>query len=308
MDFVAGIDGGGTKTTLVMMDTQGNTISRKVYSAFNINSIGSEAFRTLLTEIASYLASVGCCQSLCIGAAGVSNNEMIEIISEVLREYNVENFFLVGDHVIALEGAHDGGPGIAVISGTGSICFGKRPDGKIERAGGWGHIIGDAGSAYALGRDMFRACAKQIDGYGQETLLLDLLAEKHGIRVREDIIGLVYTADKATIASFAKIVEDAYVAGDRVASGIMHENARALSEEVKAVSRKLSISSAKVALLGGMVDKDTPFRKLFIEYLSKLPGNLICIDPVKSAASGAVMLAFKTYLQNKGQRGDQDGC
>ena len=111
---------------------------------------------------------------------------MIEIISEVLREYNVENFFLVGDHVIALEGAHDGGPGIAVISGTGSICFGKRPDGKIERAGGWGHIIGDAGRPMPS-HICSGVCSDRW--YGQKPLL-DLLESMES--EFEDIMTCIY--------------------------------------------------------------------------------------------------------------------
>ena len=97
MDFVAGIDGGGTKTTILIGDLEGNVVDKKVLGAFNINSIGSDGFKSLIDEVIQILASYGKCLFLTIGAAGVSNIEMRSICEEKFFNAGVP-FELVGDH------------------------------------------------------------------------------------------------------------------------------------------------------------------------------------------------------------------
>lgn len=300
MDFVAGIDGGGTKTLLLCKDLNGKVLLSTKFGAFNINSIGLDAFLSMLDEIADTLNDLGNCRFLCIGAAGVSNEQMRLAVNQVLVRRGILNFSLVGDHEIALEGAHKGGPGLAVISGTGSICFGKDQSGRIERSGGWGHLIGDDGSAYALGRDAFSACAKSIDGYGPTTVLVNLLRDKFGLSSRGDIIEYVYSGDKTRVAEVSKIVGEAYIFDDAIAQSIVRKNAVALAETALGVSKKLNLECANVALLGGLIDKDTPFRDEFIAALGRLNGNLKCIAPELSALEGAVMLAEKGFKKSLG--------
>lgn len=296
MDFVAGIDGGGTKTLLLCKDLEGRVLLSRRFKAFNLNSIGRDAFAAMMCDIADTLNGLGNCRYLCIGAAGVSNKQMCSIVGEVLKRKKLNDYLLVGDHVIALEGALEGAPGLAVIAGTGSICFGKDSNGNIERTGGWGHLIGDEGSAYALGRDAFKECAKAMDGYGRRTMLAELLQDRFGLSSRSDIIEYVYSGDKTRIADVSIIVDIAYLAGDEVAHEIVSRNAEALSDAVLGVAKKLELTVADVALLGGLIDKDTPFRTEFVAVLEKRNTYLRCIDPKLSAVEGAVLLAEKAFL------------
>ena len=292
MEFVAGIDGGGTKTTLLCWSTKGDKKKKKTFGAFNINSIGEDAFKLLLNEISAELSSLGKCLHLVIGAAGISNNRMSAIADEVFSGFNIP-YTLVGDHVIALEGAHEGKEGLAVIAGTGSICFGKGSDGTIERTGGWGHIIGDEGSAYALGRDSLKAIAEDIDGCGGKTVLRALVSARHGLETREDIIRFVYNGDKADIASIAPCVDIAYRDGDDVAIKIVRENAMLLAYQMQAVLKKLDLKHAYAAFFGGLIDKDTPFRMELIKALEDINAGIEYRKPMHNAATGAVMLALK---------------
>lgn len=130
MKFAAGIDGGGTKTTLELRDLQGNALGRRTFGAFNLNSIGRERFAALLEEIAGCLRETGECAALCIGAAGISNPAMEELVSAAMDRAGIKCWQLVGDHEIALCGALGGQPGCALIAGTGSICFGRTGKGE----------------------------------------------------------------------------------------------------------------------------------------------------------------------------------
>ena len=299
MDFFAGIDGGGTKTTLLCRDVSGNKIFSKVFDAFNFNSIGEAAFKNLLSDIADILNNLGHCLKLCIGAAGISNQRMVSLIDEIFEMKGIRAYEVLGDHEIALEGALGGRSGLAVIAGTGSICFGKKADGSIIRAGGWGHIIGDEGSAYALARDAFKAIASAYDGYGEKTVLADLLKERFSLNNRSEIIEYVYSSNKADIAKISIIVDTAVALNDRVAIKIIDNNANALARQICAVAKGFEDIILDVALLGGLLDKDTPLRKRLVDVLETLNSRLNCIAPENSAAEGAVMLARKRYVKEE---------
>ena len=287
MNFVAGIDGGGTKTALLCRSLDGSWQEKKFFGAFNINAIGKDAFRSLMEDIASTIESFGTCENLCIGAAGVSNSEMRSIVEDVLYHSNIKHWSLVGDHEIALAGALDGGCGIIVISGTGSIVFGKTADGSLIRLGGWGHLLGDEGSAYGLSHDAYVAVAQMIDGLGPETSL----KEKLGINDRADIISYYYSHEKADIASHAPAVEQAAAEGDKVAYEIIKTNAVKLGDDIIAVAKRLGLESTKVSFCGGLVTHDTLFKKMLVSYVEKTDDSITCIDPMKDSVEGAVIIA-----------------
>ena len=214
MDFIAGVDGGGTKTKVVCASPEGKMLDTAVFGPFNMNSIGAERFSALLQELCAYLNGLGDCRALCIGSAGISNKEMTRIVETEMTRGGIENWNLVGDQVIALNGALSGEAGIALIAGTGSICFGKNGAGEYARSGGWGHLIGDEGSGYALGRDALAAVARAWDGWGERTLLSQLLAEQMELDDQKKIISYTYGGDKSRIAALAPLVEQAAGQGD----------------------------------------------------------------------------------------------
>lgn len=292
MKFVAGIDGGGTKTTLVCWTLGGEHLRTEVFGPFNLNGIGEEAFAELLDEITAFLHSLGECCALCIGAAGYSRNNMGSLTAAAMEKAGIANWKLVGDHEIALWGALEGKPGCALIAGTGSICLGRGCDGSTARAGGWGHLIGDEGSGFALGRDALAAVAKHLDGYGEDTILTRLLSEKLSLTTRQEIISYVYSGDKSRIAAIATLVEEAAASGDRAANSILRKNAAALAELVRAVAQPLALTQGELALLGGLLEHETILRHLFIEEMGRLLPGMRCIAPKHPASVGAVMMAL----------------
>ncbi len=292
MDFIAGIDGGGTKTTILISNLDSSVVEKRQLGAFNINSIGPDGFACLLDDVIKVLNEYGRCLYLTIGAAGVSNSIMRNICEEKFSSASIP-FDLVGDHIIALEGAHNGGEGLAVIAGTGSICFGKDKNGNIERTGGWGHIIGDEGSAYALGRDVVKYVALDLDDYGKKTLLTSLLKDKLGLSSREEIIKYVYSGTKATIGAISPLVDLAYFENDEVAKDIINSNAKALSLALSGVRKRLKLSSAYVSFFGGLIDKDTPFRRALLKVIEETDSSITYRDSINDAATGALMLSMK---------------
>ena len=291
MKFIAGIDGGGTKTKVVVASPEGETLLSQVFGPFNLNSIGAERFAALLDEICTWLNQQGQCLALCIGSAGISNQEMTRLVAEGMQRGGIKNWKLEGDQVIALNGALEGRPGIALIAGTGSICFGKNAAGQFARSGGWGHLIGDEGSGYALGRDALTAVARAWDGWGERTLLSELLASELGLDDQKKIISYTYGGDKSRIAALSRLVEQAAARDDHVALGIICANAVLMTRLVGTVAKQLELEAPEVAMLGGLLENETMLRAQFQAEMAKQYPQMACALPHRDAAAGAVMLA-----------------
>lgn len=287
MRIIAGVDGGGTKTTLICRCLEDNSDQVFRYGPFNINAIGEQSFRALLSRMVDDIVKTGECEALCIGAAGVSNSHMKDIVSDVLGSSPISRWTLVGDDVIAMEGALDGGPGIIVISGTGSIVLGRDVEGNKTRMGGWGHLIGDEGSGYGIARDAFKALSMVLDGVGEDTSLM----RDFCIGTRTDLISKLYSGEKGDVAAYAVIVEKAAEAGDKVALGILEDNAVKLAGTVFDVYSRLNLGRTNVAFIGGQINHDTLFRRMLSSAIFSLSNDMVCIDPIHDAAEGAVMIA-----------------
>ena len=142
MEYIIGIDGGGTKTKLLMTDRTGGLILSNAGGPSNINAAGYDGVRHVLLELVQEaLTKAGAtpseCLSLCMGAAGAGRAAEREAITGIFREMGFGCGLVITDDVmISLYGGLDSNIGVMVISGTGSICLGRNKEGKISRSGG----------------------------------------------------------------------------------------------------------------------------------------------------------------------------
>lgn len=288
--FVAGIDGGGTHTRVEIRDMENRLIRRGEFGPFNINSIGEDAFRSLLREVFSWCGGLADCSRICIGGAGVSNPNTKAILAEELnRSGFAGKWKLCGDQEVALRGAMDG-PGVVVISGTGSICFGKNAAGETARSGGFGHFIDDGGSGYALGRDVIACAVRCVDGRIRDSSIFSAVC--HRLGGAEKIVPFVYApeTDKSAIAKFAWIALEQADRGDPEALKILQQGAEELTRMVAAVQRKLELPQCRIALLGGLIASENCYRRTVVERLSAL-GTLVCAE--HDALWGAAQMAWE---------------
>ena len=184
MKIFVGIDGGGTRTKCVCADDKLKIISQVETGATNPHSVGfnqsAERLFSLIKQ-ARLKANVSTIDSVVIGIAGGGRVEHSE---KLVKKINVlagstkvlwKKLNILSDAEIAIEGAFSGRPGFILISGTGSIIFGKDKSGEIIRAGGFGKVIGDEGSGYSIGKKGLNAVAREFDGRGKKTLLTESL-------------------------------------------------------------------------------------------------------------------------------------
>ena len=289
--FIAGIDGGGTHTQVELRDMENRLLRRGDFGPFNLNSVGEAAFRSLLREVFAWCGGMENCARLCVGAAGVSNPNVKIILEEELAQAGFQGkCYLCGDQEIALRGAMEG-PGIVVISGTGSICFGKNAAGEAARSGGYGHLIDDGGSGYALGRDVLSAAVRTYDGRLENNgLLLAVCSRLEG--GPEKIVPFVYApeTDKSAIARFSWLALELAQRGDPEAKRILERGAEELCAMVSAVQQRLGMPKCRIALLGGLLDHDNAYRRVVAEQLTYLGPVL---PAAHNALWGAAQLAWE---------------
>lgn len=288
--FAAGIDGGGTHTRLEIRSSDNQLLRREIFGPFNLNSIGETAFRSLLHQVFAACGDMANVKKLCIGAAGISNPDVEAILTEELNHAGFAGKWkLCGDQEIALRGALDG-PGIVVIAGTGSICFGKNAAGHTARSGGFGHLIDDGGSGYALGRDALSEAVRWADGRGGDPAIQAAVFRALGISDVRQLVAFVYDrrTDKSAIARLSAVLLEEAAGGNGRALEILGKEAEELRCLAAAVQTRLNLPGCPIALLGGLLETANPYRAAAASCLSTLgPVTAPLHDPLWGAAQMA---------------------
>jgi N-acetylglucosamine kinase-like BadF-type ATPase len=268
----AGIDGGATKTAIVVVDSRGEVVARSQTSTSNAAVIGHEkaadTLRSLLQDAARAADTTLPFAGAWFGLSGADRPEDHAQLRPRLQELATD-IRMTNDAEMAL-GALPGGIGIVIVAGTGSICFGQNENGDHARAGGWGHIFSDEGSGYGLAVAALRAFAAQRDGRGPETSLTSRLMERWEIDDPFSIINRMYAPEttKSDIARMSRIVVDEAANGDEVAREILDQGAADLASFGAAVARRLDLGpELNVACVGGLLLHVEPYRERVLHYL-----------------------------------------
>jgi N-acetylglucosamine kinase-like BadF-type ATPase len=310
MKYVAGLDGGGTKTAVAIADAAGRVVRTFVAGAINFNGhheaeVATNMRRIMQSIAASCDGGLDACARICIGAAGVTNPVARERLAQLVRAggYRGE-MTILGDHETALFGAHERPYGMILIAGTGSICYGVNEDGRSHRTGGFGHLFDDEGSGYAIGRDMIAAVFRAADGRIPSTALTELVFTHLGIRSISQLTGYVYDPqrNKGDIAALSPLLIPACEQGDAAAVAIALRAGRSLAELVGPVADVLEMREGDLALLGGVLTHNTYVREAFQETLRTRYPHIRCIPPKRDAAYGAVLAALHQWERRKEER------
>ena len=261
---VLGIDAGGTKTLCLLADETGRIIAEGLGSGANFHTSGDvELEHALLQVIHTAIGDRGIAPAaVCVGIAGVDRENEARIVRTMIqRSVPASRVVVVSDALIALEAGAGESAGIVVISGTGSIAYGRNAGLEAARSGGWGHIIGDEGSGYWIGRQALSAVVRAMDGRGPVTRLKDDVLAHFGI---EDISGLpriVYDLDlpRMSVAALGPVVQQASGLGDPVATDILERAADELTLAARSVAARLDMEDeAFVFVLAGGVFRVVP--------------------------------------------------
>ena len=255
MSYYLGIDGGGTKTDLVLTDHHGNRLRAMRVSGCNPVDIGFDAAAALLKNAICDICADVPLSSVCVfaGIAGGISAGMKERFSDFFESFHFRAFGNDSDNVNAIAAGLGKRDGIVVTIGTG-VCAFIQQNRQYSRIAGWGYLIDNGGSGYNLGRDALNAYFCAIDGTGPAT---DLSQQIDGIFPggAQKIIEFIYSGGKKAVASFAPAVFAAIENDDAVARKILAQNVKAISHIIETAAKRFSDETIPVVLVGGLTNQ-----------------------------------------------------
>lgn len=307
--FYLGIDGGGTKTELVLADSQGEIIRQLFAQGCNPMDVGIEKTKKILREAISELC-IGIPYSgisVFAGIAGGNSGRMKEEITQFLGEMGFCEFDNDSDSLNIIAAGLGDKDGVAVIMGTG-ICAFARAEGKLSRVAGWGYFFDNGGSAYNLGRDAISAYYCALDGSGVATALTDkikrwadenLALDTDEMETGRLLLGKLYTGGKKLIAGFAPMVFEAAEEGDIVAKEIVDRNMEEAAHIIETARKKLGEKNEQkavpVVIAGGLTKQERllEFLSEKLEEPEKCKLSILGCAPVMGAVNLARNLVLK---------------
>ncbi len=306
---ILGIEGGGTKTAWVLVETvagvnapscEFRVIDHGKLPPSNFRLTTSDRLRTILAELPKQIDRAG------VFLAGCGTEEDRSSLKQICLEVWPNAKIVPGsDRDSGLVAALDHGDGIVVNAGSGSSVTGRRGN-RIERAGGWGHILGDAGGGYFLSIQALRLILREHDLHRGAIRFTAKILHALSLNNLDELVRWVQTADKMEIAMLAPVVFEAATEGDARMMEIIEEGARVLCEYTEAVASALHLLAPKVALIGGLFHRDSIYTHAFRRRLKKnLPDARVAIAE-RAPELGAALLAAEagghpTFYANPSQ-------
>ena len=295
---ILGVEGGGTKTAWVLIEavpesvqpgSQWTILEQGKLPASNFRLTAPERLRAILAELPKEIARAG------VFLAGCATEEDRRAVREICLDIWPNAKIVTGsDRDSGLAAALDHADGIVVNAGSGSSVTGRRGD-RLERAGGWGHILGDAGGGYSLSVQALRLILREHDLHRVE---LDFTAKiLHALSLNnfDELVRWVQMADKMEIAMLAPVVFEAAAVGDAGMMEIIEDGARVLCEYTESVAERLHLLAPKIVLMGGLFHRDSIYTHAFRRRLKKnLPDARIAAAE-RTPELGAAWLAAEAH-------------
>lgn len=303
MHYYMGVDGGGTKTVCLLSDSNGRIVGRGSAGPSNYHVVGKDkAERALHAVLREAVAQAGLedpiIKNITLGLAGVDRPDDFAIVNSILDNVGFQfcSRTIDNDAAVALAGATIAQPGVAIISGTGSMVIGINNSGERRRSGGWGPILGDEGGGYDIGRRALIAVMRASDARGSSTMLTSMLLNHFELDRAPSLVHQVYqNMQRHDIADLTRFVIEAAENGDEVAQDILLYAAQELATAAQAVILSLHMQNDKfsIALCGGVFSAPSLLQGR-IEQLTKsvAPYSQVVL-PHFSPAVGALLLSLK---------------
>jgi glucosamine kinase len=295
--LVLGIDGGGTNTRAVIACGE-NVLGRAQGGSIKRLRVGAEAaeenLRALLRDVFD-AAGVSHVDAVSAGVASASMPGISDWITEVFRDFGIQNSEVVGDEVIALDAAFHGGPGILQIAGTGSNCIGRTATGQYESAGGYSSVLGDEGSGYWIGLHAIRQALHAYDR-GEPSMILDRVAAAWGTATLEELVDLGNAIPGPDFAALAPVISITAEEGDEVATRVLLQAAADLADFILLVRHKLRqrhgiTEEVPVAFTGSVLEKTHIVRARLTDLLKQSAPNMLFSQDGVIAVEGALWRA-----------------
>lgn len=304
--MIIGLDGGGTKTTGMVVDEQGRILAEATVGPTNPNSSDYETVKKELKKLFYFFTLKKPLTKEDIvfaGISGVESGGKKEWFLSLLREITgVEPTIVIdNDAITALYSETKGKPGIVCISGTGSISFGINDKEERARVGGWGYLIQDGSSGFSIGKRLLDYVFERYDKGDAPCELTKAVLEHFGVTAMSEIVSLVYELRKTRdrVASLGSIVISFSNKGNQVCVDIQKEAAACMLKEIHTLYEKLHREKSgdekfPIVLTGGIIQHSRVMQSYLVEEAAKQKYPFAFTLPSLPPIAGAIHAAIKS--------------
>ena len=294
--LVLGVDGGATGTVAILADSDGNRLDQVETAPANLRLLGGEGLARLLRSIAVRWPKP---RAICVGLAGLRNaRDQARVVTAAGLVWKGVPCRACSDLDTALaavdtQPSEVPSPRVLILSGTGSCCYGKAPDGRTAKIGGWGHLLGDKGSGYDISLRAMKAVVYYFDRDGIWPRLGSSILRALQLNEADDLIGWVQQAEKGEVAALAPVVFAAWRRRDKIARDILDAAAEGLAKDAAACANRIARADQTVqfVLSGGVLLQQPRFARLLEARVTQLWQRAQVLKLERESAWGAVHLA-----------------
>jgi N-acetylglucosamine kinase-like BadF-type ATPase len=294
--IAVGVDAGGSKTVAAIAQ-DGQFIRAFEGIAANASSRGVEAASETIADTITGALDGAHPHAIFVGAAGARRSSVAGAIKETLcARFPGASIAVSDDARIALRSAVPEGDGVVLIAGTGSVAYAEHA-GKSFTCGGYGYLVGDEGSGFAMGSAAVRLLLRVLDGRAPRDAFVDEIAAQLQAENEIDVLARVYGNPHAVshIAALARVILDAANRGERSANKIVQNAALELSDLIKSIVKRaeLSESEAPIVFAGGLLSNNTLLSFLLETRLKNDLPRMPILKGAHEPFRGALALAEK---------------
>ena len=299
MKYYLGIDGGGTKTKLCIIDENDNIIGISESGPSSIDTVNNNVtyqnFLIPLQTIVTNHNEIKISKVFC-GIGGIVSKDDELLVENIIKTlpYITEETIVTAknDMYNALYSGLLFDEGMALIVGTGCVAFGKTKD-SFHKCSGWGYKEGDAGSAYDLGYQAIKTLVRFIDGRITPSVFTEDLKAEININSTDDIVPIINELweNRTKIASFAKLVTKHANLGDMVACRIVDQATDELTLAIKGVYNNLEITNHRIVIVGSLGNSEGYFKNTLHQKIKLINPKIQIIAPLVDPALGAALKA-----------------
>ena len=302
-----GIDGGGTHTRSLLISESGHILGRAVTGPSNVQQLSMQALRGTLQQLLNQtfinLPDEIECIASCFGLAGAASahnkNDIRDTLGSLLP-LAAEAPILTSDAHIALVGALGDRPGLLLVAGTGSICFGRDADGITHRTGGWGSAFDDLGSGYWIGRQAVQMTFQESDGRRPLGPWQSNVLKRLSCNSIEHLLCKLKSGEinHSHVAALAPLVIQLSQDGVSVAADILNHAVRELVAAISATYRKVKLRTAPLVLVGGLLEQSELLRDQLSAALQIEEPEIQIEKSLMCPIAGAVVVACQKSNDN----------
>lgn len=290
--FFLGLDGGGTKTTVLVGDENGNVLYKTVGDTINYCAVGMQQARENMQAMLCTVArdtKINHFAGVCIGMSALFGRASAEETAAFCDGiFSADKIIMDSDLYIALAATGEKGAAAVGICGTGSMACGRTESGRIITKGGYGYLLGDEGSGFCIAQNGLFAAVRAAEQSGDHTTLLQAALEFWGVKTAPQLIEVFYDPpmERNQIAKFAPCVIKEAENGDKIALQVVKQQAGLFADTAKALLRELP-QTIPFYVYGGIFEHNELFRALFA---NEIPDrNIVLLT--KTPAEGALWAA-----------------